>query len=458
MPVTVVRASLRSIQVCIKRKRHGSLPGSAPASRQTGTPPVISPSMVVFPNEVACVRWRSLETLHVPQQTPGTEVHVELADTGGGASISGTAFGTANCILSWTITQSEPAKLHLTETHVEGHRSSCKRTVNFSSTLLPKASFHSKHGLVVLTADGSLHSLLPRDQSSHQSLLEGLTVSSIDVTREIDRLGAPTTLDIITASRDQTEDLVCIGGQTGSLLVVPPGCLARQTAVKPYELSHSPSGYRALFSKSTSSAVTWTGSLEPFAPGLLCVLHKDCSLRFWNVSKRQRLLAENLLQQSGQKGLLVPTAVASVCHAQGHLRLVVHLEPKSGTQCQPQTVAVSMDIQTPQEGLLQVVNMRERMLEHSDLRFQSILMHTGSSDAYPAQTWLLSSSPSLHSITSTVSGEPHAELCRVTLIEKQGVNTRETHHPLQVTGFLPSAWQSAFSESSTCQFCTPQHC
>ena len=415
--------------------------------------------MVAFANEIACVHWHSLETLHVPRQTPGTQVLVELADTGGGAVISGTASAAADCILSWTIAQSEPAKLHLTETHVEGHRSSCKRTINFGSTLLPRASFHSKHGLIVLTADGSLHSLLPRDHSSQQSLLEGLTVSSIDVTRDIDRLGTPTTLDVIQASRDQTEQIVCIGGQTGSLLVVPPGCLDGQTAVKPYELTHSSSGYRAFFSKSSSSAVTWTGSLEPFAPGLLCVLHEDCSLRFWNVSKRQRLLSETLLQQSGQKGLLVPTAVGSVCHAQGHLRLVIHLEPKSGAQCQPQTVAVSMDIQIPQEGSLQVVNMRERMLEHSDLRFQSVLTHTGSSDA---QTWLLSSSPSLHSIASTVSVEPHAELCRAILIEKQGVNTGETHQPLQVTGRLPRACQSAFSDTSTClflsQLCTPQYC
>ena len=392
--------------------------------------------MVAFANEVACVGWRTLETLHVPRQTPRTEVVIDLADTGGGAVISGTASAPADCILSWTITQSEPAKLHLTETHVEGHRSSCKRSVNFSSTLLPKASFHSTHGLIVLTADGSLHSLLPRDHSSQQSLLEGLTVSSIDVTRDVDRLGTPITLDVIKASRDQTEEVVCIGGKTGSLLVVPSGCLDGQTAVKPYELAHSPSGYRAFFSKSTSSAVTWTGSLEVFAPGLLCVLHEDCSLRFWNVSKRQRLLAEKLLQQSGQKGLLVPTAVGSVCHVQGHLRLVIHLEPKPGAQCQPQTVAVSMDMQIPQEGLLQVVNMRERMLEHSNLSIQTVLMHTGSSDAHSAQTWLLSSSPSLHSITGTVSSEPHAELCKATLIEKQGANTGETHQPLQVTGFL----------------------
>ena len=393
--------------------------------------------MVAFVNEIACVHWRSVETLHVPLQTTGTELNFELEDTGGGAVISGTASATADYILSWTITQSEPTKLHLTETHVEGHRSSCKRTVIFSSTLLPKAPFHSKHGLIVLTADGRLHSLLPRDQSGHQSLLEGLTISTVEVTRDLERLGAPTTLDVIKASKDQTEDFVCIGGQTGSLLVVPPGCLDGQTVIKPYELAHSSSGYRAFFSKSTSSAVTWTGSLEPFAPGLLCVLHEDCSLRFWNVSKRQRLLVENLLQQSGQKGLLVPTAVGSACHAQGHLRLVVHLKPKSGAHCQPQTVAVSMDIQIPQEGSLQVVNVRERMLEHSSLHFQSVLMHTGSSDAHPAQTWLLSSSPSLHSITSTVSVEPHAELCRATLIEKQGVDTGETHQPLQVTGFLP---------------------
>lgn len=429
----IVRASVRLLTAF---KELSSLTRRcASPSRQGERPVLLTLSMVAFTNEIACVRWRSLETLHVPQQSPGREARFELADSGGGAVIPGTASGTADCVLSWTITHSEPAKLHLTETHVEGHRSSCKKTVSFSSTLLPKASYHPQHGLIVLTADGSLHSLLPRDQSSHQSLLEGLTVSSIDLNGDIDRLGTPTTLDVLKASRNQTEDFICIGGQTGSLLVVPPSCLYGQTAVKPYELAHSPGGYRAFFSKSTTSAVTWTGSLEPFAPGLLCVLHEDCSLRFWNVSKRQRLLAENLLQQSGQKGLLVPTAVGSVCHAQGHLRLVVHLEPRPGAQCQPQTVAVSMDIQSLQEGSLQVVNMRERMLEHSDLRFQTVMMHIGSADVYPAQTWLLSSSPSLHSITSSLSGEPHAELCRTTLIEKQGVSTGKKHQPLQVIGF-----------------------
>lgn len=421
-----------SIQYCIQGSKDTAV---RLLSRQGERLALLTLSMVAFANEIVCVHWRSLETLHVPQQSPRREARFELADSGGGAVISGSASGTADYVLSWTITQSEPAKLHLTETHVEG-RGSCKKTVSFSSTLLTKASYHSQHGLVVLTADGSLHSLLPRDQSSHQSLLEGLTVSSIDLNGDIDRLGMPTTLDVLKASRNQTEDFICIGGQTGSLLVVPPSCLHGQTAIKPYELAHSPSGYRAFFSKSTTSAVTWAGSLEPFAPGLLCVLHEDCSLRFWNVNKRQRLLAENLLQQSGQKGLLVPTAVGSICHAQGHLRLVVHLEPKSGAQCQPQTVAVSMDIQILQEGSLQVVNMRERMLEHSNLRFQTVLMHTGSADVYPAQTWLLSGSSSLHSITSTVSGEPDAELCRANLIEKQGVNTGQKHQPLQVIGVL----------------------
>ncbi|KAL3143305.1 hypothetical protein ABBQ38_002146 [Trebouxia sp. C0009 RCD-2024] len=248
----------------------------------------------------------------------------------------------------------------------------------------------------------------------------------------MERLGTPTTLEIIQTSRDPREELVCIGGQLGSLLVVPSACLDKKTAAKPYELTHSPSGYRAFFSKATTSAVTWTGSLDSFAPGLLCVLHSDCSLCFWDVNRRQRLLAESLLQQSGSRALLVPTAVGSLCTTQGHLRLVVHMEPKSGVpHCPPQTVAVSMDIQVLPDGLLQVVNMRERMLEHSSLCFQTILTHTGSSDANAAQTWLLSSTPSLHSITSNVSGEPHAESCRATLIEKQGVDTGPRHQPLQ---------------------------
>ena len=133
---------------------------------------------------------------------------------------------------------------------------------------------------MVLTADGRLYTLLPRDRPSNQSLLDLLLVSSVDVSRDMERLGTPTTLDIIKTSRDSTEEFVCIGGQTGSLLVVPSACLDKQTAAKPYELTHSPSGYRAFFSKGTTSAVTWTGSLESFASDLLCVLHSDCSLCF----------------------------------------------------------------------------------------------------------------------------------------------------------------------------------
>lgn len=391
-------------------------------------------SMVPLVHEIACVRWRSLSCLHVPQHPTGTEIQFQLADSGGGAIISQTASDQHDYILSWTFSRGEPAKLQLTETHVQGDRISCRRTVNFGSNIFPKASYHSTHGLVVLTADGRLYTLLPRDRPSNQSLLDLLLVSSVDVSRDMERLGTPTTLEIIQTSRDPREELVCIGGQLGSLLVVPSACLDKKTAAKPYELTHSPSGYRAFFSKATTSAVTWTGSLDSFAPGLLCVLHSDCSLCFWDVNRRQRLLAESLLQQSGSRALLVPTAVGSLCTTQGHLRLVVHMEPKSGVpHCPPQTVAVSMDIQVLPDGLLQVVNMRERMLEHSSLCFQTILTHTGSSDANAAQTWLLSSTPSLHSITSNVSGEPHAESCRATLIEKQGVDTGPRHQPLQVT-------------------------
>lgn len=388
--------------------------------------------MTVPVHEVACLRWRLVETLHVPQQSTETELQFELANEGGGVSIPGTLPDSAQCILSWAISQHEPSQLQLTETHVHGQRSGCKRTVSFGSKLFPRAAYHPAKGLIVLTADGTLHSLLPRDQNSLLSLLDGLVTSSIDVKRHIDRLGIPTTLDAVSTTDAQDEGFFCIGGQTGAVLVVPPSCFDTESAAKPYELHHNPSGYRALFSKSTTSAVAWTNSLQPFASGLLCVLHADYSLRIWNVSKRRRLLVESLLQQSGQKELILPTAVGSVCNHQGHLRLVVHLEPKAGLHYVPQTIAVSMDIQIPQEGSIQIVNMRERMLEHDNLRFKTVLTHTHTSDAHPAQTWLLSITPSLHAITSSVSGQPHEESCRTVLIEKQGVDTGQRHQPLQV--------------------------
>ena len=401
--------------------------GSPAAGRRVGML-----RMGVPMHEVACLRWRLVETLQVPQQSTETELQFELANEGGGVAIPETALKSSHCILSWAILQQEPSQLQLTETHVHGQRSSCKRTISFGNKLFPQAAYHSITGMVVLTSDGSLHSLLQRDQSNHLSLLDGLVISSIDVKRHVDRLGTPKTLDAINATGNQNEGFFCIGGQTGAVLVVPLSCFDTESSASPYELHHNPSGYRALFSKSTTSAVTWTGSLQPFAPGLLCVLHADCSLRIWNVSKRQRVLVENLLQQSGQKGLMLPTAVGSVCNHEGHLRLVVHLEPKAGVQYQSQTIAVSMDIQIPQEGSLQIVNMRERMLEHDNLQFKTVLTHTHTLDAHSAQTWLLSSTPSLHAIASSVSGQPHEESCRTVLIEKQGVDTGQRHQPLQV--------------------------
>jgi len=283
---------------------------------------------------------------------------------------------------------------------------------------------------IVLTADGLLHSLALSDQLWHGSLLDGLATSSVNLRRELQKLGGPTTLVLGTASKPD-EASICIGGQTGSILVVPANCFETQSASGCHELHFTPSGYLGFFSKSSTPAVTWTASLQPFAPELLCALHSDCSLRFWNTRTQQRVLVENLLQQSGQRGHVTPTAVGSVCSAQGHLRLVVHLDPKADTGVPPQTVAVSMDLEQA-SGQLLALNMRERMLEHSHLRFQSILTHASTADAESAQTWLLSDAPSLHAIISSVSGTPHEESCRAILMEKQGVDTGSCQQKLQV--------------------------
>ncbi|KAL0045451.1 hypothetical protein WJX82_006982 [Trebouxia sp. C0006] len=230
-----------------------------------------------------------------------------------------------------------------------------------------------------MTADGFLHSLALSDQFRHGSLLDGLATSSVNLRREVQKLGGPTTLALGTASKPD-EASICIGGQTGCILVVPANCFETQSASGCHELHFTPSGYLGFFSKSTTPAVTWTASLEPFAPELFCALHSDCSLRFWNTTTQQRVLVENLLQQSGQKGHVTPTAVGSVCSAQGHLRLVVHLDPKADTGVPRQTVAVSMDLEQA-GGQLLALNMRERMLEHSHIRFQSILTHASTADA-----------------------------------------------------------------------------
>ena len=404
-------------------------------------------------HEVACLRWRSLETLHVSQQSTGTELQFEPADSGDGIAIKSAGSNDSVALLSWAFSQHEPSQLQLAQTHISGDRSSCKRTVAFSSTLYPRAVYHPVKGVIALTADGSLHSLLPSDHSHNPSLLDGLKICSTDVRRYIDRLEEPSTLATIDVTGTSKDDLVCIGGQSGSILVAPAGCFDAETTAKPYELHHNPSGYRAFFSKTAASAVTWIGSLQPFAPGLLCALHADCSLRFWSVTKRQRVLVEHLLQQSGQRNLVQPTAVGAVCNQQGHFRLVVHLEPKAGSQCQPQTIAVSMDLQLLQEGSLQAVNMRERLLEHDNLQLKTVLTHSHASDTHSAQTWLLSTQPSLHAITSSVSGQPHEESCRAVLIEKQGVDVGQKPQPLQVRLSAASRTTTPRMQLATCTFC-----
>ena len=397
-------------------------------------------------NEVACLRWRSLETLHVSPESHGTSVLINVTDAGSGVYIPSSGTNGVGCILSWAVSQAQPSQVQLTETHVGGERSNCRRKIGFGSTVFSTAVYHSSKGLIVLAADGILYSLLPLDQANQQSLLGALTVSSTDLKREIERIGAPSSLGLVDVSQNPAEQHVCIGGQTGGLLLVPPGCFDAQVHAKPYELQHRPSGYRALFAKGTTSAVTWTGLLGAFAPGILCALHSDYTLCFWSVKTRQRLLAEILLQQSGQKGHMTPACVGSVCSPQGHLRLVVHLRPNTKGYFQPQTVACSMDLQMPQEGSLQVVNMRERMLEQDDLHIKTVLMHSYTSNAPSTPTWLLSSSPSLRAITSNVSGQPHSESAQTVLIEKQGVDTGHGHISLQ-----------ARSESTLLCSCTSHH-
>ncbi len=387
------------------------------------------------------MHWRSIDTVHVSQHADGTDIlHVESADVGSGIALA-SASSQSDCVLSWTFSEAEPLDLQLTETYIDGQRGNCKLTVSFGAKLFPQAAFHQTKGIIVLTADGFLHSLALSDQFRHGSLLDGLATSSVNLRREVQKLGGPTTLALGTASKPD-EASICIGGQTGSILVVPANCFETQSASGCHELHFTPSGYLGFFSKSTTPAVTWTASLEPFAPELFCALHSDCSLRFWNTTTQQRVLVENLLQQSGQKGHVTPTAVGSVCSAQGHLRLVVHLDPKADTGVPRQTVAVSMDLEQA-GGQLLALNMRERMLEHSHIRFQSILTHASTADAESAQTWLLSDAPSLHAIISSVSGTPHEESCRAILMEKQGVDTGSGQQKLQVCAIHHCRWSFA---------------
>ena len=382
--------------------------------------------------ELSCLHWHPLDTLHISQHADAPEVlQVQSADVAGGvAPVPGSS--ESDGVLSWAFSIAEPSILQLLETHVDGQRSNNRLKVAFGAKLFAQACFHPTKGVIVLTADGMLHSLAVTDQSRqrHGCLLDELVISKVDLRRELQKLGGPTSLGLITAS-SPTGFAVCVGGQTGSILLVPAVCFDTQSASGCHELQFTPSSYLGFFSKSTTPAVTWTCSLQQFDPQLLCALHSDCSLRFWNTRTQHRVLLENLLQQSGQKGQMTPTSVGSVCSAQGHLRLVVHLDPNHGSMHPPQTVAVSMDLQLS-NGQLLALNMRERMLEHSDLRFHTVLTNSTTADAESARTWLLSDAPSLHAITSSVSGRPHDISCRTTLIEKQGLATGSGQQELQV--------------------------
>ena len=113
------------------------------------------------------------------------------------------------------------------------------------------------------------------------------------------------------------------------------------------------------------------------------------------------------------------------------MRLIVHMMPKTGSSYHPQTHAVSMDLQKLQDGQLQALDMRERMLEECDLKVKAVLSESSNADSDSAQTWLLSDSPALHAITCNVSGRPHEQ--SAVLIERQGSFHEITHEPLEVS-------------------------
>ena len=235
----------------------------------------------------------------------------------------------------------------------------------------------------------------------------------------------------VTQGDNSAQHVVLIGGLNGSVLVLPVSCFQAKSPAGAFELQETSGRYLSFFGKSTSSPVVWVSSLYPFSPELLCVVHQDLSMRFWNVRTRQKVSAGSLLQQSGQQSHLTPSTVGAVCNPLGHLRLVVHLQPKEGSSWQAQTVAVSMDLQQATDGSLQIANMRERLLEQSDAAFIAILTQQDTADPHTAHTWLLSSAPSLHAISSSVSA-PADEQLQTVLIERQGLTTGAGLQDLQV--------------------------
>lgn len=386
-------------------------------------------------DEVACFPSTSIIDVHEVQPDLAREPVVRFVptDAGGGCIVNGTA-SDAGIALTWTLSSSQPDHLNLTEVDLSGQRQLQTQCLRFGASIFPHVAMQQQR-LFTLTKDGFLFSLQP-GQSGHQSLLQGMSITSLDLHAELRKLGTPTLL-AVTQDQSQAPSAVLIGGQSGSLLVVPISCFSTQSTARSYELQETASRYLGFFGKSSTPAVVWASTLWPASPELTCVLHEDFSLRFWNLRTRHRVSAGALLQQSGQRANLVPAKVGAVCTAKGHLRLVVHLEPKDGSAEQPQTVAVSMDLQPAADGSLQVLNMKERMLEQSDTSFSCIVSQQDTADPHTAHTWLLSPSPSLHAISSSVSASS-AETSDTALVEAQGMAPQPAQQDLQVSSPLPS--------------------
>ena len=73
--------------------------------------------------EVSCLHWHPLDTLHISQHADAPEVlQVQSADAAGGvAPVPGSSENDG--VLSWAFSIAEPSTLQLLETHADGQRS-----------------------------------------------------------------------------------------------------------------------------------------------------------------------------------------------------------------------------------------------------------------------------------------------------------------------------------------------
>ena len=387
--------------------------------------------MAAVYDEVICFASASITAARAvhAEHTRGAVLRFRCADVGDGCILHGHAPGDG-VALTWALDSSQPDHLQLTEVDLSGQRSVHTGRFELEASLFPHVATQQQR-LIALTEDGYLHSLELRGQLGHQSIFQGLSVASLDLHAELRKLGTPTHLTV-THDSTKAHAVVLIGGQSGSLLVVPISCFTAKSATGSYELQDTASRYLSFFGKSTAPAIVWASALRPVSSELVCILHEDFSMRFWNIRTKHRLSAGTLLQQSGQRANLVPSKVGAVCSTQGHLRLVVHLQPKEGSTEQPQTVAVSMDLQQASDSSLQVLNMKERLLEQSDSIFSCILSQQDTADPHSAHTWLLSTHPSLHAISSSVSASGEVAY-HTTLVEEQSLAMQTEQYNLQVS-------------------------